>query len=104
MITLRGPNIKPKALTIDEIPADVKDKLTINVQGEAGLENLITRLRRIEYIRKPNQLENDIQNTVDKTVGQEIPFIVFRKNDIKVTKDFELATISQGGIKIIEKE
>ena len=104
MITLRGPNIKPKALTIDEIPADIKDKITINVQGEAGLENLITRLRRIQYIRTPNQLESDIQTTVDKTVGQEIPFIVFRKNDIKVTKDFELATISQGGIKIIEKE
>jgi hypothetical protein len=104
MITLRGPNIKPKALTIDEIPADIKDKLTINVQSEAGLENLITRLRRIEYIRKPEQLEKDIQNTVDKTVGQEIPFIVFRKNDIKITKDFKLATISQGGIKIIEKE
>tara|TARA_Y100000593_G_scaffold68243_1_gene125450 strand:+ start:7230 stop:8423 length:1194 start_codon:yes stop_codon:yes gene_type:complete len=104
MITLRGPNIKPKALTIDEIPADIKDKLTINVQSEAGLENLITRLRRIEYIRKPDQLEKDIQNTVNKTVGQEIPFIVFRKNDIKITKDFKLATISQGGIKIIEKE
>jgi len=104
MVTLRGPNIKPKAFTIDEIPADIKDKVTLSVQSDAGLENLVTRLRRIEYIRNPEQLEKDIQNTVDKTVGQEIPFIVFRKNDIKITKDFKLATISQGGIKIIEKE
>jgi len=104
MIVMRGPNVKPKSFTIDEVPADIKNKVTLNIQSEAGLENIVTRLRRIEYIRNPEQLEIDIQNTVDKTVGQEIPFIVFRKNDIKITKDFKLSTISQGGIKIIEKE
>ena len=104
MVTFRGPNIKPAAFTIDEVPGDIKDKVTLNIQSTAGLENIVTRLRRIEYIRNPEKLETDIQLTVDKTIGQEIPFMIFRKNDIKITKDFKLATISQGGIKIIEVE
>ena len=53
--------------------------------------------------RNPNQLETDLQASVDNIVCQEIPFVVFRPDGIKVLSDFKFAGISQGGVKIIEK-
>ena len=103
MVTLRGPNVKPKAFNIEELPTDIKDKVNLNIKGDAGIENLATRLRRLSYVRSPQSLEQDIDQVVKQTVGDEIPFVVFRPDGIKITKDFELANISQGGIKIMEK-
>ena len=84
--------------------ADNIESLNVKVLGGAGIDQIITRLRSIEYIRNPEQLEIDLQNSVDKIVGSEIPFILFRPNGVKVLSDFKFAGISQGGVKIIEKE
>ena len=103
MVVLRGPNVKPKAFNIEELPANVKDKFSIVTKGDAGLENLVTRLRKIAYIRNPKALEADIDAAVKKAIGTEIPYIVFRKSGIKITNDFDLHSISQGGIRILER-
>ena len=106
IMTLRGPNQTPISLAVDIPSSDVADNIeTLNVKvlGGAGIDQIITRLRRLKYIRNPKQLETDLQASVDNIVGQEIPFVVFRPDGIKVLSDFKFAGISQGGVKIIEK-
>lgn len=107
VMTLRGPNQKPISLAVDIPSTDVADNiesLNVKVLGGAGIDQIITRLRRIEYIRNPEQLEKDLQDSVNKIVGSEIPFILFRPDGVKVLSDFKFAGISQGGVKIIEKD
>ena len=107
VMTLRGPNQKPISLAVDIPSTDVADNIeTLNVKvlGGAGINQIITRLRRIKYIRNPKDLEDDLQIAVNDIIGDEIPFIIFRPDGIKVLTDFKFAGISQGGVKIIEKE
>jgi|7_EtaG_2_1085326.scaffolds.fasta_scaffold00055_33 hypothetical protein len=106
MMILRGPNQKPVSLAVDVPSTDVYEDIeTLNVKviGTAGIDQIITRLRRLEYIRNPQQLTVDLQNSVNDIIGDEIPFILFRPDGIKVLSDFKFAGISQGGIKIIEQ-
>ena len=106
MMILRGPNQKPVSLAVDVPSTDVYEDIeTLNVKviGTAGIDQIITRLRRLEYIRNPQQLAVDLQNSVNDIIGDEIPFILFRPDGIKVLSDFKFAGISQGGIKIIEQ-
>ena len=106
-MTLRGPNQKPISLAVDIPSTDVADNIeTLNVKvlGGAGIDQIITRLRRIKYIRNPKDLEDDLQVAVNNIIGDEIPFIIFRPDGIKVLTDFKFAGISQGGVKIIEKD
>ena len=106
VMTLRGPNQKPVTFAVDIASTDVAsnvETLNVKVVGGANIDQIITRLRRLTYIRKPDQIQIDLQNSVDSIVGNEIPFIVFRPDGINVLSDFKFAGISQGGVKIIEK-
>ena len=106
-MTLRGPNQKPIALAVDIPSTDVAaniESLNVKVLGVAGIEQIITELRRLEFVRDPEKLAETLQDSVNKIVGDEIPFILFRPKEIKVLSDFKFASVSQGGVKIIEQD
>ena len=107
VMTLRGPNQKPIALAVDIPSTDVAaniESLNVKVLGVAGIEQIITELRRLEFVRDPEKLAETLQDSVNKIVGDEIPFILFRPKEIKVLSDFKFASVSQGGVKIIEQD
>ena len=61
-------------------------------------------LKRLKYVRNPNEFTTDIQEAVNSIVGNEIPYIVFRPEGPKISTEFEFSNISSGGIYIKEKE
>lgn len=103
-VTFRGPNIEPVSYTIDEIPASLKKNVSLNLKDRGVSETLIIELKRLKYVRNPNEFETDIQEAVNSIVGSEIPYIVFRPDGPKITTEFEFSYISLGGIYIKEKE
>lgn len=103
-VTFRGPNIEPISYTIDEIPAGLKNNVSLNLKDRGIAETLIIELKRLKYVRNPNEFEMDMQEAVNSIVGNEIPYIVFRPDGPKISTEFEFSFISQGGIYIKEKE
>jgi hypothetical protein len=102
-VTFRGPNIEPTSYVVDEVPANLKKNVTLNLKQKGVSESLIIELRRLKYVRNPKEFEMDMQEAVNSIVGNEIPFIVFRPDGPKITTEFEFSKISQGGIYIKEK-
>jgi hypothetical protein len=102
-VTFRGPNIQPTSYVVDEVPANLKKNVTLNLKQKGASESLIIELRRLKYVRNPKEFEMDMQEAVNSIVGNEIPFIVFRPDGPKITTEFEFSNISQGGIYIKEK-
>jgi hypothetical protein len=102
-VTFRGPNIEPTSYVVDEVPANLKKNVTLNLKQKGASESLIIELRRLKYVRNPKEFEMDMQEAVNSIVGNEIPFIVFRPDGPKITTEFEFSKISQGGIYIKEK-
>jgi hypothetical protein len=102
-VTFRGPNAQPISYMIDEVPTNLKKNITLNLKDRGVSETLIVELRRLKYVRNPNEFTTDIQEAVNSIVGSEIPFIVFRPDGPKVATEFEFSAISQGGIYIKEK-
>jgi hypothetical protein len=102
-VTFRGPNIEPISYTVDEVPANLKKSVTLNLKQRGVSESLIIELKRLKYVRNPKEFEMDMQEAVNSIVGSEIPFIVFRPDGPKITTEFEFSKISQGGIYIKEK-
>jgi hypothetical protein len=103
-VTFRGPNASPVSYMIDEIPTNLKKNISLNLKERGISESLIIELRRLKYVRNPNEFTTDIQEAVNSIVGSEIPYIVFRPDGPKITTEFEFSVISQGGIYIKEKE
>lgn len=102
-VTFRGPNIEPISYTVDEVPANLKKSVTLNLKQRGISESLTIELKRLKYVRNPKEFEMDMQEAVNSIVGNEIPFIVFRPDGPKITTEFEFSKISQGGIYIKEK-
>lgn len=101
-VTFRGPNAEPISFVIDEIPTKLKKSVTINLKARGASESLMVELRRLKYVRNPNEFTIDMQAAVDQAVGNEIPFIVFRPSGPNITKDFKLAVVSMSTLYIIE--
>lgn len=106
-VTLRGPNVKPVAVDINEIPPKVGKELNLKVTSSpksVELQNkLIVFSRRLKYVRNPEALESDIQAEIDKSTSA-FPFVVFRPNGPIVTSEFRYSNISMGTLYIIEAQ
>jgi hypothetical protein len=50
-----------------------------------------------------HELNVDLQQAVNEILGNDLQFIVFRKDRIRVTNDFRYVVIDAGKIRIIEK-
>ena len=103
-VTFRGPNAEPISFTIKEIPTNLGKTVTLDLQSRGVSEGLIVQLRKLKYVRNPEALAIDIQSAVDTAVDPEIPFIVFRPKGPIITTSFELHSVSQATIYIIEKK
>jgi len=102
-VTFRGPNASPISYIIDEIPTDLKNSVSLNLKDRGVSETLIIELKRLKYVRNPNEFTTDIQEAVNSIVGSEIPYIVFRSDGPKISTEFQFDNISLGGIYIIER-
>lgn len=103
-VTFRGPNIEPVSYTIEEIPGSLKKSVKLDLKDRGVSDSLIVDLRRLKYVRTPDEFEKDLQAAVTKAVGTEIPFIVFRPDGPKITKDFRFSSISMATLYIIEAD
>ena len=104
-VILRGPNETPIELSIHPIKQTNNDQFTITPVDDSSqdLTYVITELRRLKYVRNPSLLDVDLQNAVDSIVGNDLQFIVFRRDRVRLTNDFAYAVIDNGFIRIIEK-
>lgn len=104
-VILRGPNETPIELSIHPIKQTNKDQFTITPVDDSSqdLTYIITELRRLKYVRNPSLLDVDLQTAVDSIVGNDLQFIVFRRDRVRLTNDFSYAVIDNGFIRIIEK-
>jgi hypothetical protein len=103
-VTFRGPNIEPVSYTIEEVPGNLKKSVKLDLKDRGVSDSLVVDLRRLKYVRNPEEFEKDLQASVNKAVGNEIPFIIFRPNGPVITKDFKFSSISMATLYIIEAE
>ena len=104
-IILRGPNATPVELSIEPITKTPDGSLVIKPidDGSQDITYINAELRRLKYVRNPDALDTDLQEAVDSIVAGDLQFIVFRKDRIRVTRDFRYVVIDAGKIRIIEK-
>lgn len=102
-IILRGPNCEPVELSIEEIPASIRKNLNIEVTETNHYTYILTELRRLKYVRKPDEFQNDMQMAVDQIVAG-ITYIIFRKDRINITDQFQPVAITMSSLKFIEKD
>lgn len=104
-VILRGPNATPIEMSIQPIQR-AGDKIVITPiqDGSQDITYINAELRRLKYVRQPSELDVDLQIAVDQIVGEELLFIVFRRDRVNVTKDFRYVVIDAGKIRIIEKD
>jgi hypothetical protein len=102
---LRGPNATPIEMSIEPIKKMKDGSIVIKPidDGDQDITYINTELRRLKYVRNPNELDIDLQGAVDEILGTDLQFIVFRKDRIRVTRDFRYVVIDAGKIRIIEK-
>lgn len=106
-IVLRGPNVEPVSITIEDMPLWVIEKYGFALKESDANDFLsqkkyiITELCRLKYVRSPEAFKSDIDESVKKLIG-DVPFVIFRENSITVTKNLEYSRISQGTIYLIE--
>jgi len=101
-IILRGPNMEPIELSIKPI-LDISGN-TIHIEKAYDKDHLymLTELRRIKYVRNPDDFQNDMQVAVNEIVNG-ITYIVFRNNRINITKDFVPDAVSISSLKFLER-
>ena len=104
-VILRGPNATPIEMSIEPIQRD-GDKIVITPiqDGSNDITYINAELRRLKYVRNPYELDTDLQEAVNQIVGNDLTFIVFRRDRVNVTRDFRYVVIDAGKIRIIEKD
>lgn len=104
-VILRGPNATPVELSIEPLKKNADGSLVIKPieDGSQDITYINAELRRLKYVRNPDELDTDLQEAVDSIVDGDLQFIVFRKDRIRVTNDFRYVVIDAGKIRIIEK-
>ena len=101
-IILRGPNMEPIEMTIKPITNIEGDIICVEkIQNKEHLY-MLTELRRIKYVRNPDDFQNDMQSAVNEIVNG-ITYIVFRNNRINITKDFVPDVVSISSLKFLER-
>jgi hypothetical protein len=105
-VILRGPNATPIELSIQPMTKLSDGSIVIKPidDGSQDITYINAELRRLEYVRNPSKLDVDLQNAVDQIVGEDLQFIVFRRDRVNVTRDFRYVVIDAGKIRIIEKD
>ena len=104
-VILRGPNATPIEMSIEPIQRTGDKIILTPVQdGSQDITYINAELRRLEYVRNPAKLDVDLQEAVNQIIGNELTFIVFRKERVNVTRDFRYVVIDAGRIRIIEKD
>ena len=104
-VIFRGPDAKPKEISIEPISSKDLESGSITVNktpDDHSYTYILTELRRLKYVRKPDDLMTDIQVTIDDKIVGKIPFFVFRPDGPHIETKFKFDRISQNGIKIIE--
>ena len=103
-VILRGPNAKPIEMSIEPITGAAGESIIVKPvrDNSHNITYINTELRRLKYVRNPADLNVDLQEAVDTIVG-DLQFIVFRKDRVRVTSDFQYVVIDTGKIRIIEK-
>lgn len=104
-VIFRGPNQIPIELSID--PIHLKDILNESLAIQrSSTDNtfiyILTELRRLKYVRNPNELYDDMQSAVNKIV-EGITYIVYRENQINITNDFVPHAVSISSLRFLEK-
>lgn len=104
-VILRGPNATPVEMSIEPLKKNPDGSLVIKPieDGSQDITYINAELRRLKYVRTPDELDTDLQEAVNMIVGTDLQFIVFRKDRIRVTSDFRYVVIDAGKIRIIEK-
>lgn len=103
----RGPSGEPLEINIEPLNIeDVKKSNTITITRKTGdistVDSILAEFRRLRYARNPIDLDKDLQDAVNTAVG-DIPFVIFRKSGINITRDFVFSYVSAGGIYILER-
>jgi hypothetical protein len=105
-VILRGPNATPVELSIQPMTKLSDGSIVIKPidDGSQDITYINAELRRLKYVRNPSELDVDLQQAVDQIVGEDLQFIVFRRDRVNVTSDFRYVVIDAGKIRIIEKD
>ena len=104
-VILRGPNATPVEMSIEQLKKNSDGTIVIKPieDGSQDITYINAELRRLKYVRTPDELDTDLQAAVDMIVGTDLQFIVFRKDRIRITRDFRYVVLDAGKIRIIEK-
>jgi hypothetical protein len=107
-VILRGPNARPLELSIlplSETDASGSTVTFTKAEQDQTLTYIITELRRLKYVRNPNDLEKDMQDAVNQ-ITEGITYIVFRRDKINIVPPggFRPDAISISSLKFIEKD
>ena len=90
------------------MPEDPKKGDKFEILGEASIEEVIVELSAIKYVKNPPMLERDLNSSAKEYFDKEglDAFVVFRPAGINIAKrnDFIYATVSQAGVKFVEKQ
>lgn len=106
-VIMRGPNEKPIEMSIIPLHSEDINGDTITFQvakKDESLTYILTELKRLKYVRNPDDLEKDMQAAVDKAT-HDVTYIVFRPNEINIVPPggFKPAEVSISSLKFIEK-
>lgn len=104
-VIFRGPNQIPIELSINQI--QLNDILNESIVVQRSSEDntfiyILTELRRLKYVRNPDELYDDMQSAVNKIV-EGITYIVYRENQINITNDFVPHAVSISSLRFLEK-
>ena len=104
-LILRGPNITPIEISISPID-DVNIKaFQVNPIKKDGKTYILTELRRLKYVRDPEEFDKDLQSAVNQ-ITDDVTYIVFRKYKINFVSPggFKPDVITISSLKFIERD
>ena len=104
-VILRGPNATPIEMSIEPLEKTKTGELIIKpaTDDTQNITYVTSELRRLKYVRNPLELNDDMQKAVDTITNEDLQFIIFRKDRVRITNDFKFVVVDAGRIRIIEK-
>lgn len=104
-VILRGPNATPIEMSIEPLEKTKTGELIIKpaTDNTQNITYVTSELRRLKYVRNPLELNDDMQKAVDTITREDLQFIIFRKDRVRITNDFRFVVVDAGRIRIIEK-
>lgn len=110
MAILRGPNTKPKTVSISPIKDEqIKGGASISIESGKEGQRILDELSTLKYVKNPEQFQEDMNDVAKEYFNhnEDIDyFLVFRPEKINIIGEdgFAFAKITQASVKIIEKE